>query len=583
MNPQQRRGEMTGCSDFQGPLAAAVYGALDEAERKALDEHLRGCADCRRERDELTRAAQAVGRGEGKLGPGERAAVKAGIERKIAALRPKTRRAYVVRSRRPLLAWAAAAAVFVAAISAVLFLKKPEPIPDVVVEVPGPKPAPRIEAPVPKTEPPAVPKVEPPVAPKPAPQPPVEPPAPKPETPKPEPPRPEPEPPKPVEAPKPPPVEKPTIAVLATVDSVRGTAGLKVGQDLLAGQELRVAGRVGFRYPDGTRVEIGPETMVRLAGKGKAIFVAHGTLNATVVKQPAGQPMLIASPHSEAAVLGTTLSVRVAADSTRLEVQEGRVRFTRLEDKASVEVATGHQALAMKGKPLASRFGRVTTGLQALYLFDEGKGGTVYDVGGTGAPLDLELRRPKSVPWSPAGMTFNSATYAASAGPATKLIEACRQTGEVTLEAWVQPAAAAPRFEGVIVGLSQDRSERNLTLMQGEGADLSVYAISLRTTQTDAGGNPILASPKGTAVAAHVVYTRSAAGLEKLFVNGVERASKVRKGDLSNWSDAYRLVLGGEPTEERPWLGELRFVAIYNRALAPVDVVRNFKVGGDER
>jgi hypothetical protein len=293
--------------------------------------------------------------------------------------------------------------------------------------------------------------------------------------------------------------------------------------------------------------------------------------------------MLITSPQSESTVLGTTLSVRVAADATRLEVHEGRVRFTRLEDKSSIDVTTGHQAIAMKGKPFASRFGRVTSGLQALYLFDEGKGDTVYDVSGAGAPLDLEIRRPKAATWAPTGLNFKSGNYAATTGPATRLIEACRQTNEVTLEAWVVPAVASPKFEGVIVGLSNDRPERNLTLMQGQAPDLTVYAVSLRTTQTDAGGNPILASPKGTAVAAHVVYTRNAAGFEKLFVNGVERVSKVRKGDFSNWSDAFRLVLGNEPTEERPWLGELQFVAIYNRALAPIDVARNFKVGGEDR
>ncbi len=578
---------MSGCIEFQGPLAAAVYGGLDEAEWKALEGHLQGCADCRRERDELARAAQAVGRGEGKLEAGEREALKAGIERKIAALKPRTRRAYVVRSRRPILGWAAAAAVLVAAISAAYFLRKPEPAPtpDVAVQPPAPKGAPPVETPVAKPEPPvAPPKVEPPVAPKPAPQPPVEPPTPKPEPP-PGPPPPAEKP--PAEAPKPPAVEKPTIAVLATVESVRGAGGLKVGQDLLAGQEFRVAGRAAFKYPDGTRVEIGPETTIRFPenARGKAIFVAQGTLNATVAKQAAGRPMILATPHSEATVLGTTLALRVAADSTRLQVQEGRVRFTRLEDKTSIEVTAGHQALAMKGKPFASRLGRVTTGLQALYLFDEGGGDTVFDVSGAGAPLDLEIRRPKSVRWGPEGMAFTSGTYAASAGPATKIIDACRRTGEVTLEAWVQPAQAAPRFEGVIAGLSKDRPERNLTLMQGESPDMTVYAVSLRTTQTDAGGNPILASPKGTADAkpAHVVFTRNAAGFERLFVNGMERAAKVRKGDLANWSEAYRLVLGNEPTEERPWLGGLRFVAVYNRALAPIDVIRNFKVGGEER
>ncbi len=579
---------MAGCGEFQGELAAEVYGELGETERRALEEHLRGCAACRGEREELGRAAEVLGRGGPALSLQEREALRDEIRDRIARSRPaRTRRVYVSGGRPPVLAWAAAAAVFIAALSAVLLLRKPEvlPAPEVAVEAPAPHPQPPIETPVPapKPEPPA-PRIETPAAPVPP-----TPPTPKPEAPAPvPPPPPAEEKPQPVESPKPAPaVEKPTIAVLATVESVRGESSVKVGQALVPGQEVRAAGRTSFKYPDGTRVEIGPAALVRFpeVAKGKSIFVVEGSILANVVKQPAGQPVILATPHAEATVLGTTLALRVSADATRLEVREGRVRFTRLEDRASIDVSTGHQALAMKGRPFASRLGRVATGLQALYLFDEGRGQTVYDASGSGAPLDLEIRRPRAAQWGPGGLTFSSPNYAASAGPATKVFEACRQTGEVTLEAWVKPAAAAPTFEGVIFGLSNDRPERNLTLMQGESPDMTVWAVSMRTSQTDPGGNPILATPKGSAEArlAHVVYTRSAAGSEKLYVNGMERAAKVRKGDLGGWSDAFRLVLGNEPTEERPWQGELRLVAVYNRALAPVDVVRHFRVGGEDR
>ena len=46
---------------------------------------------------------------------------------------------------------------------------------------------------------------------------------------------------------------------------------------------------------------------------------------------------------------------------------------------------------------------RVTDCQLALYGFEEGMGTTVLDVGGFGAPLDLEIADPPSTTWIPGG------------------------------------------------------------------------------------------------------------------------------------------------------------------------------------
>ncbi|MCH9034768.1 MAG: hypothetical protein IID42_09725 [Planctomycetes bacterium] len=43
---------------------------------------------------------------------------------------------------------------------------------------------------------------------------------------------------------------------------------------------------------------------------------------------------------------------------------------------------------------------------------------------------------------------------------------------------------------------------------------------------------------------------------------------------LSDWSDRYPLILANENTADRPWRGQLRGVAIYGRALDPVELAR---------
>jgi hypothetical protein len=81
--------------------------------------------------------------------------------------------------------------------------------------------------------------------------------------------------------------------------------------------------------------------------------------------------------------------------------------------------------------------------------------------------------------------------------------------------------------------------------------------MRLRTTTTDTNGRPSKTSAVGTATTAltHLVYTRNSSGFVKLYINGVEQLNSTVGGNFSNWSDAYRLMLGNELSGDRPWLG----------------------------
>jgi hypothetical protein len=109
------------------------------------------------------------------------------------------------------------------------------------------------------------------------------------------------------------------------------------------------------------------------------------------------------------------------------------------------------------------------------------------------------------------------------------------------------------------------------------------YFTRFRTTTTDLTGKPALAAPDNTAPLklSHVVYTRTAAGVAALFVDGAEVARATGGGNLSNWSEAYRLGLANEMSGDRPWLGEYQLVAIYSRALTADDVKQNLKAGAE--
>lgn len=131
------------------------------------------------------------------------------------------------------------------------------------------------------------------------------------------------------------------------------------GQPLAPGQGLQTVGPDSLAvvaYADGTRLELGGDTTVRglsdsgaAPGAGKRAELAQGALAADVFRQPPGRPMTFTTPHAEATVLGTRLRLSVAPAATRLEVQEGRVRFTRRPDGAPVEVKAGFYAVAAPG------------------------------------------------------------------------------------------------------------------------------------------------------------------------------------------------------------------------------------------
>jgi len=447
-----------------------------------------------------------------------------------------------------------------------------------------PKP-PVIEAPAPKIEPPKEEPAPPPPLPKPTPRtadpivPPTPPPVPKPE-------------PEPVPPPKPapPPPEKPPVTVteVATLEAVEGDVTPKAGP-LTPGFVIETKTEKSsavLRYPDGTRVEVGGLTKVQHeAARPGQVLTLSGVVTADVAKQPADKPMLFLTAHAEARILGTRLKVETIGDATRLDVTEGRVRLTRLKDKASVEVGAGHYAVAAPAGAMTSKLVRASAGLVALYTFKEGKGGVVSDVSRVGAPLDLRIENEAAVKWTAKGLFVTAPTLIDSAAPATKISQACKGTNELTIEAWVRPGVLAPPVKDCrLVTMSADTLNQNFMLGQYElNGPAKAYFSRLRTTTTDPVGKPALVAPDNTVALKlmHVVYTRNASGLATIYVDGVDVARGVGGGNLSTWNDGYRLALAGEFGADRSWLGEYHLVAIYARALTVDDVKQNLKAGAE--
>jgi hypothetical protein len=94
--------------------------------------------------------------------------------------------------------------------------------------------------------------------------------------------------------------------------------------------------------------------------------------------------------------------------------------------------------------------------------------------------------------------------------------------------------------------------------------------------------NTFFTTPARTSVRTkltHIVYTRDKAGRAIFYLDGQRQANRAVSGNCSNWDSGYRLALANELTQDRPWLGEMYRIAIYDRALGNNQITRNFKTG----
>jgi hypothetical protein len=176
-----------------------------------------------------------------------------------------------------------------------------------------------------------------------------------------------------------------SLAGIAKVTSVTGQVRIvtefmdtkmaaQAGQPLAGknGLEIEGAGRAAVKYWDGSTLELiatqgtarvwlcrtlNFPTLVKAGMLGKRVSLETGILDASVARQSANEPMILATPQAEIEVLGTKFRLTVAGDSTRLDVYEGRVQLTRRSDGKSVVVSSQEYIVAGRAGELSVRPG----------------------------------------------------------------------------------------------------------------------------------------------------------------------------------------------------------------------------------
>lgn len=226
---------------------------------------------------------------------------------------------------------------------------------------------------------------------------------------------------------------------------------------------------------------------------------------------------------------------------------------------------------------------RIMAGLIAEYRFEEGSGNVVHDSSGVTPAMNLNIQDMGAVSWQPSGLTIASPTLLSTPGPATRISQSIRQSGEMTVEAWIRPANLTQDGPARLIGVSNGPSIRNFTMAQGlwAGQPKDTFNMRVRSTSTDLDGMPLLTTQAGSASLGmqHLVFTRQTNGNTHIYVNGTLVEEGHTAGDTSNWDSSFRLAVANEIGAARPWRGEMFLLAMYDRALTGTDVQRNMAAG----
>ncbi len=246
------------------------------------------------------------------------------------------------------------------------------------------------------------------------------------------------------------------------------------------------------------------------------------------------------------------------------------------------------KALTLADGSIASGGSRHEANVIALYEFKQGSGNTIYDVSGISPSLHLQLSGTEGVDYKWVGgwgVDFVNSKAQGTTSDSKKLSDFIKASGEYSIEAWMVPANVNQEGPARIISYSAGTNDRNFTL----GQTLYNYDFLNRSSSTDANGEPALSSADADedlqATEQHVVITYDPVNGRSIFVNGVftDDLDDQQPGNLNDWDETFAFILANEVTNDHPWQGKLRLVAVHNRALSLAQIQKNFKAGVGEK
>ncbi len=233
---------------------------------------------------------------------------------------------------------------------------------------------------------------------------------------------------------------------------------------------------------------------------------------------------------------------------------------------------------------------RYDDGIIARWDFKELTGTTAMDTSGVAPALDLELEGEAEF-MSSYGINIPSGRAIGTEQASRKLYDriADQNTGSqsYTIEAWIANANITQDGPARIITYSRGNNTRNFML--GQVAYQYVARNRSYLTATNNNGSPDFETydvdQDAQASLQHVVVTYDQLRGRRIYVNGqwTDDIDETPAGPLWNWATNHQFILGNERTNERQWIGQIRFASIFDRSLTPAQVLQNYEAGIGKR
>lgn len=226
---------------------------------------------------------------------------------------------------------------------------------------------------------------------------------------------------------------------------------------------------------------------------------------------------------------------------------------------------------------------RVTEGLQVLYKFNEGSGSTINDVSGVGTAFNLKINNTANVTWGSNYLQTKGEATIKSLTTATKIINACKSSNELTYEIWFSPTDNVQRsiVARMMTMTNTDHHAANIKLWQ-KTDDYGFHCRDASTTDLNGIEWKFYDFPIKLR---HFIFTRSSDGQERLYMdNELLSPEKYNQedsvaGDFSTWDNNFYMYLSGDAIAGFYWLGKYYKVAVYSKSLTEAEVAQNYNAG----
>lgn len=174
---------------------------------------------------------------------------------------------------------------------------------------------------------------------------------------------------------------------------------------------------------------------------------------------------------------------------------------------------------------------------------------------------------------------FASPGLVRTSSPADALHRKFVSANGFTIATWLTSHRADQTGPARIVTYSADPFHRNFTLAQ-ENNDL---VFRLRTSQANLNGtNPEIVTPDVFIPGSrqHIVMTFDFSDC-RVFLDGKQLLNTpLSARNFSSWDPTYHLVFGNENTGDRPWIGSIGSLTLYDRAISAYEVATLYKTPG---